>query len=787
MQSFRERVMEQSNDMLCFELETKLAKSGSGNVDQETIRQHTDLLLIEAKRLYEYGYITKHEYHLLKIACEKHDYGKINEIMQKRMHTHKAFREDKEVQHNILSALFVHREDVETDDDYLAVLYAVLFHHDNRYFSERFTTMLRPESSAQELVEEFLSQYNNMGAVRPRRKHLKGIDQFLNTLDISSASNPDLYCLTIKLKGLLHKCDYSASAHIQCEYQNDFLLEKLESSRTFDWNELQLFALNHGGENLIAIAPTGSGKTEAGLLWAGNHKCFFILPLKTAINAIYNRIKNDIIKDREGIEERVALLHSDMQSYYLNDRKQEAVAYDDDTWLLHSLRSKQMALPVTVATLDQIFDFVLKFYGFEHKLSTLSYSKIIIDEIQMYSPELLAYLIYGIKYIVSLGGKVAILTATLPPFVQDELKKIFGSEVAEKDFSKLGKTRHNVKIELNHLNSGDILHKWHELGDKESRKVLVICNCIETAQRIYKDVKEQLQQEDVEVHLFHSHFTKCDRTQKEEQIQAVGKTYDSNHNINAMHQIWIATSVVEASLDIDFDYLFTELLELFSLFQRLGRVNRKGVKDISVCNCYIYTELQDGPSRCFGKKTGFKFVDDDIYCLSKEALLTLWPGTILDEERKTELIHIFLSTNRLSHTNYIEKYHKTIEWLEELYINEKDKCPIREIENIDMIPYTVYEQHKEEIEAAERVLETAQPLDLSERIKFMEQIKQYTVSVSRYRIQENGDWEKRTKIERHIKLGRHIKIPVVHCQYDCEFGLAKIYKNDKLSFSDRCL
>ena len=126
-----------------------------------------------------------------------------------------------------------------------------------------------------------------------------------------------------------------------------------------------------------------------------------------------------------------------MQSYYLDDMKQGAAAYDDDTWLLHALRSKQMALPVTVATLDQVFDFVLKFYGYEHTLSTLSYSKIIIDEIQMYSPELLAYLIYGIKQIVSLGGKMAILTATLPPFVRDELKKIFGGDVAEKDFSKL--------------------------------------------------------------------------------------------------------------------------------------------------------------------------------------------------------------------------------------------------------------------------------------------------------------------------------------------------------------
>ena len=122
-----------------------------------------------------------------------------------------------------------------------------------------------------------------------------------------------------------------------------------------------------------------------------------------------------------------------------------------------------------------------------------------------------------------------------------------------------------------------------------------------------------------------------------------------------------------------------------------------------------------------------------------------------------------------------------------MYINEKDKCPIREIENIDIIPYPVYEQHEDEIEAAESVLGAAQPLDLSERITFMEQIKQYTVSVNRYRIQEKGDWEKRTKIDKHIKLGRHITIPVVHCQYDCEFGLGDIYENGTLTFSDRCL
>ena len=39
----------------------------------------------------------------------------------------------------------------------------------------------------------------------------------------------------------------------------------------------------------------------------------------------------------------------------------------------------------------------------------------------MYDPRLLAYLIYGLECAVQLGGKVAIITATMPPFIRDLL------------------------------------------------------------------------------------------------------------------------------------------------------------------------------------------------------------------------------------------------------------------------------------------------------------------------------------------------------------------------------
>lgn len=47
-----------------------------------------------------------------------------------------------------------------------------------------------------------------------------------------------------------------------------------EKKKDSCWNELQEFCIENREENIIALAPTGMGKTEAGLLWIGNHKGF---------------------------------------------------------------------------------------------------------------------------------------------------------------------------------------------------------------------------------------------------------------------------------------------------------------------------------------------------------------------------------------------------------------------------------------------------------------------------------------------------------------------------------
>ena len=259
----------------------------------------------------------------------------------------------------------------------------------------------------------------------------------------------------------MRRCDYSASGEYEIEYPNDFLLEKLErmmqrwkeKNENAGWNELQKFAIENRETDIIAVASTGMGKTEAGLLWIGDQKGFFILPVRTAINAIYDRVREEILQE-EKLEERVALLHSEALEYY-NDNVEELdiTEYFD--------RGKHLSLPLSISTLDQLFNFVLRYKGYETKLATLSYSKIVIDEIQMYEPDLLAVLIRGLGQIHRLGGKIAIVRATLAPFIKQLLKEDADIEFKEKDFI-LDKTRHSVSVEYGAIQAEDIVTQYLE-------------------------------------------------------------------------------------------------------------------------------------------------------------------------------------------------------------------------------------------------------------------------------------------------------------------------------------
>lgn len=705
----------------------------------KTIREHTDDLKRNAKELFEYKYIDEKTYNLLNIACEYHDYGKANEEFQKRVKSKIKikFNNDKEVAHNILSIYSIDPNLFADKDEYLRVCYAVANHHHN---TNNYNEILEKK----DLIHDYLS-INHLKNINGRT-----IKRIFEKNEIEIDGTREINTTTAKLKGLLHKCDYSASGNFKIEYPNNFLNDSLEKLE-FSWNDLQLFALKNSNENIIAVANTGMGKTEAGLLWIGNNKGFFILPIRTAINSIYDRVIKNIVS--ENIEERVALLHSESLEYYFKES-----IIEEDKIFEYRNRGKNLSIPLTISTLDQLFNFVYKYNGFEVKLATLSYSKIVIDEIQAYSPDLLAYLVYGLGCIDKAGGRFAILTATFPPFIKDLLEKNIKNVKFEKFTS--GEDRHNIKVLEKEIESCDIYNHYLE----KKGKTLVICNTIKEAQKIFKELELKFQDEKIELELLHSKYIRKHRSKKEKSILEFGKTETIKDGI------WVSTSLVEASLDIDFDYLFTELNDLNGFFQRLGRINRRGKKTnmLKEPNAFIFTSIN---KNLFINESGTKgFIDKDIFNISKEALKEV--NGILPEKLKVELIEKYLTSENIKNSNFKKRYEQIKNYVETLYIGEKElsktQKEFRNISSYNVIPKNIFSENKEYIQEIAKIInnkENSQALIAEKKYE----LNSYTVSVGYYDLNKTGEC---------IKLPFE-SIPVVKCEYSEKYGFERI-KKDKI-------
>ncbi|MCM8808429.1 MAG: CRISPR-associated helicase Cas3', partial [Candidatus Omnitrophica bacterium] len=391
----------------------------------------------------------------------------------------------------------------------------------------------------------------------------------------------------ILISGFLQRCDHFAS---WCEEENEsFEKVEIECMNISDVennikseirqkigisNEQQIWQFSkvkdHINKDLILIAPTGYGKTEFAFLWSVNKKFIYTLPLRSAVNQIYDRSLKIFGNDKVG------LLHSDADVYLI-----EKWGDVGDNIKLYEL-SKNLSFPVIISTGDQFFPYALKPPGYEKIFSLFSYSNLVIDEIQAYDPKACAIIVKFIEWVKTMGGNFLLMTATMPEFVKKilEEKNIQYEEINiyEEEKQKFEEiVKHKIKIESIENEKrkfeipDDVLDKVVEEA-QNGKRVLFILNTVKQAQKVYEKIKDK--NTSIEVFLLHSRFTFEDRKNKE--IEIISKKFKNPKPDDEKEgKILITTQVVEASLDIDADVLFTEICPLDALVQRMGRVLRR--------------------------------------------------------------------------------------------------------------------------------------------------------------------------------------------------------------------
>lgn len=671
----------------------------------ELVRRYEDLRKLNEKK---YPIMKENEWHLLLTAAQYHDLGKADPVFQNKIRT--SLKEpklhtplNKSVRHNYLSLLFVPYADLDLEeDDECLLVQAIAFHHERNEIDDK--QVLRDI-----FRQNVLPDFENIQTQLPYPISTFDESFVLDYLDDRiRPSDGDLFYRYIMIKGLLHRLDHSASARLPIElattyHVSDFVDRYFEKDIKQPKRELQLFAEENRDNHILALAQTGMGKTEAGLLWIGEDKGFFTLPLRTSINAMYDRVKNKVgfSKISEEGEEAIGLLHSSSMDY-LEEENQEQ---QQNIEVVYN-QTRQMANKLIISTVDQIMKFPLYYRGFEKELATLAGAKVVIDEMQAYDPRIAALLIRALEMIDQVGGRFMIMTATMPHLYKRELERVMSNSripLAQSQFFDDKILRHHLRV-----HNESILDAAAEImEDGKTRKVLVICNTIAQAMQVY----EKLNAAKGHVHLLHARFLQRDRSIKEKEIM----DFVSRENEPG---IWVTTQLVEASLDIDFDRLYTELSSLDSLFQRLGRCNRKGRKPVDLPNVHVYTADETGRDRIY---------DKDIFDRSKQMIQEV-DGTLLKESQKMQMIEKLYDEDELEGTDFKKTFRDTLYELQHMSPYEIDgrqaQKLMRDIRQIPVIPREIFTE-----EAQILIDQYTTEKETQEKRKIKRQISQLMVNV----------------------------------------------------------
>lgn len=535
----------------------------------------------------------------------------------------------------------------------------------------------------------------------------------------------------ILLKGLLTACDHLSSAS---KYEIKKAIDDIKELFGFNnYTSVQLAAMRCKG-NAIIISPTGSGKTEASLLWTDinqnlkkNKRIYYILPYTASINAMYKRLSS-AFKEFTGDDELVGILHGKADYFIYRSLAEESNINDykslkEISRNIQSLTQK-IFRPYKIMTPFQILKPFFGVNGFEQRFSEMVGGLFILDEIHAYNSRITALILESLKILQKkYEVKILIMSATLPRFIKEMFiqdLKIKCENLIVMDSSELDRyTRHRVQIV-----AGEIVDNLESIlyDINSGKKVLVVCNTVSRCQEIFKALNKE-----TESAILHGRFILRDRERIEKNLDNL--------------KLLVGTQAIEVSLNIDYDVLYTEPAPIDALLQRFGRVNRRvhkgGVK--TICPVHIFDKGSDKDSFIYSHN----IVNDTLKVLKginilKESLIQKLVDSVYKDGYTGKQLDEFIST-----TESFKSFYQTII----PFVNNED---VEEkfyslFDNYTVVPIRFISEYTEEIKHG----------------RYFEAMG-YTLGISR------GQFNKLNNDNRIYKEGT---MYFINCEYDNRLGL----------------
>lgn len=355
---------------------------------------------------------------------------------------------------------------------------------------------------------------------------------------------------------------------------------------------------------------TGAGKTEAALILAQRMMLagkasgfYFALPTMATSNALFGRLR-DLAQNLFDGSPSLALAHARRRQHAgfraaiaaRSARDTESGAPGCAAWIADD-RRKVFLAEIGVGTLDQALQAVLPSRFNTLRLAGLSERVLIVDEAHAYDPYTRKLLTALLKFQAAMGGAAIVMTATLPNAMRKELVQAFREGLARDgaDGRRLQRlpvnnpgfpglaifTRDHAAyqavdivpelvrdVRMARLGNLDAL--LAEAGQALARgsAAAIIRNAVDEA----ISTARALDAAGHPVTLFHARFALADRLAIEEKVLARFGRHAAPQD-RAGH-ILVATQVAEQSLDLDFDWMASDLAPIEALIQRMGRLWR---------------------------------------------------------------------------------------------------------------------------------------------------------------------------------------------------------------------